>query len=66
MVLFASLGSVTFSTVFAAVPHMTSGVLTAVGLLLLLGGVRQKKRQVPLQSWLGDAMEGPPTPPSPP
>src|SRR4029079_15307015 len=37
MVLFANLGSVTFSTVFTAVPQMTSGVLTAVGLLLLLG-----------------------------
>ncbi|MCV7219191.1 NADH-quinone oxidoreductase subunit L [Mycobacterium crocinum] len=58
MVLFASLGSVTFSTVFAAVPHMTSGVLTAVGLLLLLGACG-KSAQVPLQSWLGDAMEGP-------
>ncbi len=58
MVLFASLGSVTFSTVFGAVPQMTSGVLTAVGLLLLLGACG-KSAQVPLQSWLGDAMEGP-------
>lgn len=37
MVLFATLGSVTYSTVFTAVPQMTSGVLTAIGLLLLLG-----------------------------
>ncbi|KDE98450.1 NADH:ubiquinone oxidoreductase subunit L [Mycolicibacterium aromaticivorans JS19b1 = JCM 16368] len=58
MVLFATLGSVTFSTVFSAVPQMTSGVLTAVGLLLLLGACG-KSAQVPLQSWLGDAMEGP-------
>ncbi|WP_431239324.1 NADH-quinone oxidoreductase subunit L [Mycolicibacterium aichiense] len=58
MVLFATLGSVTFSTVFSGVPQMTSGVLTAVGLLLLLGACG-KSAQVPLQSWLGDAMEGP-------
>ncbi|MCV7347807.1 NADH-quinone oxidoreductase subunit L [Mycolicibacterium rhodesiae] len=58
MVLFATLGSVTFGTVFSAVPQMTSGVLTAVGLLLLLGACG-KSAQVPLQSWLGDAMEGP-------
>jgi NADH-quinone oxidoreductase subunit L len=37
---------------------MTSGTLTAVGLLLLLGACG-KSAQVPLQSWLGDAMEGP-------
>ncbi|MGY4711812.1 NADH-quinone oxidoreductase subunit L [Mycolicibacterium sp. CBM1] len=58
MVLFATVGSVTFSTVFAAVPAMGDGVLTAVGLLLLLGACG-KSAQVPLQSWLGDAMEGP-------
>ncbi|WP_319431476.1 NADH-quinone oxidoreductase subunit L [Mycobacterium sp. RTGN5] len=58
MVLFASLGSVTFDTVFASVPAMSQGALTAVGLLLLLGACG-KSAQVPLQSWLGDAMEGP-------
>ena len=58
MVLFATVGSVTFSTVFGAVPAMSHGALTAVGLLLLLGACG-KSAQVPLQSWLGDAMEGP-------
>jgi NADH-quinone oxidoreductase subunit L len=58
MVLFNAVGSVTFSTVFAAVPAMTDGTLSAVGLLLLLGACG-KSAQVPLQSWLGDAMEGP-------
>ncbi len=58
MVLFASVGSVTYATVFAAAPRMTDATLTAVGLLLLLGACG-KSAQVPLQSWLGDAMEGP-------
>ncbi|MCX2932137.1 NADH-quinone oxidoreductase subunit L [Mycobacterium sp. CVI_P3] len=58
MVLFASLGSVSYDTVFSSAPAMTSGTVTAVGLLLLLGACG-KSAQVPLQSWLGDAMEGP-------
>lgn len=58
MVLFASIGSVTYATVFAAAPRMTDATLTAVGLLLLLGACG-KSAQVPLQAWLGDAMEGP-------
>ena len=58
MVLFANVGSVGFAVVFAAAPSMTDGTLTAVGLLLLLAACG-KSAQVPLQSWLGDAMEGP-------
>ena len=58
MVLFATVGSVTFSTVFEAAPRLSHGTLNAVGLLLLLGACG-KSAQVPLQSWLGDAMEGP-------
>ena len=58
MVLFATVGSVTFDTVFASAPEMGQGTLTAIGLLLLLGACG-KSAQVPLQSWLGDAMEGP-------
>lgn len=58
MVLFAEVGSVDYSTVFAHVPWMSQSVLNAVGLLLLLGACG-KSAQVPLQSWLGDAMEGP-------
>ena len=58
MVLFAQVGSVSFGTVFAAAPFMSSGTLNTVGLLLLLGACG-KSAQVPLQSWLGDAMEGP-------
>jgi NADH-quinone oxidoreductase subunit L len=58
MVLFATVGSVNFAEVFPAAPQMSEGTLNAVGLLLLLGACG-KSAQVPLQSWLGDAMEGP-------
>ena len=58
MVMFATVGAVDYATVFAAAPAMSDATLTAVGLLLLLGACG-KSAQVPLQSWLGDAMEGP-------
>ena len=58
MVLFAGVGSVDYGVVFAAAPQLSEGTLNAVGLLLLLGACG-KSAQVPLQAWLGDAMEGP-------
>ena len=58
MVMFAAIGSVSFSGVFSAAPDLGEGTLTAIGLLLLLAACG-KSAQVPLQSWLGDAMEGP-------
>src|ERR1700754_2599648 len=58
MVMFAYIGSISFAGVFAAAPQLGEGTLTAIGLLLLLAACG-KSAQVPLQSWLGDAMEGP-------
>jgi NADH-quinone oxidoreductase subunit L len=58
MVMFAYIGSISFAGVFSAAPNLGEGTLTAIGLLLLLAACG-KSAQVPLQSWLGDAMEGP-------
>jgi NADH-quinone oxidoreductase subunit L len=58
MLMFAVFGSVTFTGVFGQAGAAGQDVLTALGLLLLLGACG-KSAQLPLQSWLLDAMEGP-------
>ncbi len=58
MLMFAQFGSVSFDGVFSQVHSARPGTITAIGLLLLLGACG-KSAQLPLQSWLLDAMEGP-------
>ncbi len=58
MIMFATFGSLDYDTVFAAAPDASEGIVTALGLMLLLAACA-KSAQLPLQSWLGDAMEGP-------
>jgi NADH-quinone oxidoreductase subunit L len=56
--MFANFGTLSFAGVFAGAPGASRGVLAAMGLLMLLGACA-KSAQIPLQAWLGDAMEGP-------
>ncbi|MEU5412278.1 NADH-quinone oxidoreductase subunit L [Streptomyces clavifer] len=58
MLMFTTFGTFAFGPVFEATGDTSEGKLTAIGLMLLLAACG-KSAQVPLQSWLGDAMEGP-------
>ncbi|MFI5099156.1 MAG: NADH-quinone oxidoreductase subunit L [Actinomycetes bacterium] len=53
-----SAGSFRIADVLAAVPHLSSGTVTAAA-LLLGAGVVGKSAQFPLHVWLPDAMAGP-------
>jgi NADH-quinone oxidoreductase subunit L len=57
-VLFVNVHGVTYNQVFGALPHADSGWLELAAFLLLVGAVA-KSAQLPLHTWLPDAMEGP-------
>ena len=51
-------GSVSFSEIFQKAPTASTGFITAVTLLLFVGATG-KSAQIPLYTWLPDAMAGP-------
>ena len=56
--MYAHVGDVTYKNVFSQVATIGTPALTWIGIWLLVGAVA-KSAQLPLQTWLPDAMEGP-------
>nr|WP_262842205.1 NADH-quinone oxidoreductase subunit L [Sphaerisporangium corydalis] len=57
-VIFTTFGTLSFGPIFSHASQASQGTLTLIGLALLVGACG-KSAQLPLQSWLLDAMEGP-------
>jgi NADH-quinone oxidoreductase subunit L len=57
-VLFLNYHAVSYGPLFKAIPKNDSGTLELAAFLLLVGGIA-KSAQLPLHTWLPDAMEGP-------
>src|SRR2546421_9100070 len=57
-VLFMNLHATTYSGVFKALPHSDNGTMELAAFLRRVGAVA-KSAQIPLHTWLPDAMEGP-------
>jgi len=56
--MYAHVGSLAYQTVFGQVDAIGTTALTWIGIWLFVGAVA-KSAQLPLQTWLPDAMEGP-------
>ncbi len=56
--IFVNYKQLTYAGVFAALPRTDDPALELIGFLLLVGGIA-KSAQLPLHTWLPDAMEGP-------
>ena len=61
LTLFVASGQVRFDSLFAIAPHVFTpgGVVITTATLLLFLGATGKSAQIPLYTWLPDAMEGP-------
>lgn len=58
MLLWVTMGTLDYPEVFAKTDTLAAGTATAIGLLLFMGATG-KSAQLPLHTWLPDAMEGP-------